>query len=75
MLGSASSPIMAGLISQASLRVVFLAMAVAYLLAVGLVFLPKTRSQKSGARSQEPAIQTHASHPSGGGEGASPPES
>lgn len=41
MLGSASSPILAGLISQASLRVVFLAMAVAYLLAVGLVFLPR----------------------------------
>jgi MFS family permease len=40
MLGSASAPIMAGLIGQASsLRFVFLAMAAAYLLAVGLALL------------------------------------
>jgi MFS family permease len=53
MLGSASSPILAGIISQASLRIVFLATGAAYLLAVVLAVIPTLRSQKSDVRSQE----------------------
>jgi DHA1 family multidrug resistance protein-like MFS transporter len=41
MLGSAFSPILAGLISQASLRIVFFAVAAAYLIAAGLALLPR----------------------------------
>lgn len=43
MLGSAISPILAGLIAQASLRYVFFATAAAYLVAVALAALPATR--------------------------------
>ena len=53
MLGSASSPIMAGLISQASIRVVFLATGAAYLLAVGLAVLPLIR--RAGKQASSPA--------------------
>jgi len=54
MLGSASSPIMAGVISQASLRIVFLAMGAAYLLAVVLAVLPaRTRAPKQASRLAE----------------------
>ena len=47
MLGSASAPILAGMISQFSLRIVFLATAVAYLIAVALaVFLARARQRE-----------------------------
>jgi MFS family permease len=42
MLGGAVSPMLAGLIGQFSLRYVFLANAVAYLIAFGLALLPST---------------------------------
>ena len=40
MLGSATAPILAGMLGQLSLRIVFLATAAAYLIAVVLVLLP-----------------------------------
>jgi MFS transporter, DHA1 family, multidrug resistance protein len=49
MLGSASSPILAGMLSQVSLRAVFLATAAAYLIAVGLAVIPGWRA-RSAAR-------------------------
>ena len=45
MLGSASSPILAGMLSQVSLRAVFLATAAAYLIAVGLTVIPGWRAR------------------------------
>ena len=55
VLGSASSPIMAGLISQASIRIVFLATGAAYLLAVGLAVLPLIR--RAGTQASSPAAE------------------
>ena len=75
MLGSASSPVLAGLISQASLRIVFLAMGVAYLIAVGLAVLPLLRSQKSGVRIQEATARPVASRASSEGDSAASPDS
>ena len=51
MLGSASAPILAGMLSQFSLRAVFLAMATAYLIAVGLSVVPG-RLAKRGAQGE-----------------------
>ena len=65
MLGSASSPILAGLISQASLRIVFLATGAAYLLAVGLAIFPLIRRWQTGAPSQEPAPPPPPARPTG----------
>jgi MFS family permease len=43
MLGAALAPILAGMLSQLSLRSVFIAVAAAYVLAVGLAALPAVR--------------------------------
>jgi MFS family permease len=51
MLGSASSPILAGMLSQVSLRAVFLATAAAYLIAVVLTIIPGWRA-RSAARAE-----------------------
>ena len=59
MLGSATSPIMAGMIGQASLRIVFVAMAVAYLLAVVLAVLPSIRG--AGKQASSPAGEQSSS--------------
>jgi MFS transporter, DHA1 family, multidrug resistance protein len=48
MLGSAIAPITAGVISQASLRAVFLMMAAVYLIAVGLAAFPTRRMRGEG---------------------------
>jgi DHA1 family multidrug resistance protein-like MFS transporter len=57
MLGSASSPILAGMLSQVSLRAVFLATAAAYLIAVGLAVIPgwRARSAARAAPAEEEA--------------------
>jgi DHA1 family multidrug resistance protein-like MFS transporter len=55
MLGGAVSPIMAGMLSQLSLRSVFIAVAVAYLLAVGLTAMPAIR--RAQAADPEPAAE------------------
>jgi DHA1 family multidrug resistance protein-like MFS transporter len=47
MLGGAASPMLAGLIGQASLRVVFLANAGAYLVALALAALPALRTARA----------------------------
>ena len=49
-LGSASAPILAGMIGGVGLRYVFIANAVAYLLAAGLAALPS----RGRARSSDP---------------------
>jgi MFS family permease len=43
MLGGAVSPILAGMLGQLSLRSVFITVAAAYLVAVGLALLPSVR--------------------------------
>jgi MFS family permease len=43
MLGGAVSPILAGMLGQLSLRSVFITVAAAYLVAVGLAVLPSVR--------------------------------
>jgi DHA1 family multidrug resistance protein-like MFS transporter len=58
MLGSASSPILAGMLSQASLRAVFLAMAAAYLVAVVLAVLPAI--SRARAPRLEPTPETES---------------
>jgi MFS transporter, DHA1 family, multidrug resistance protein len=52
MLGSASSPILAGMLSQVSLRAVFLATAAAYLIAVGLTVIPGWRARSTARAAQ-----------------------
>jgi DHA1 family multidrug resistance protein-like MFS transporter len=58
MLGGAISPILAGVIGQVSLRVVFMATAVAYLAAVGLAALPTLR--RAPAPAAEPVAEPEA---------------
>jgi DHA1 family multidrug resistance protein-like MFS transporter len=58
MLGGAISPILAGMISQLSLRIVFFAVAVAYVLAVGLTALPGVRQAR--VAEPEPAAEAES---------------
>jgi DHA1 family multidrug resistance protein-like MFS transporter len=56
MLGGAVSPILAGMLGQYSLRSVFITVAVAYLIAVGLAVLPAVR--RAGVVAAEPVAET-----------------
>src|SRR5207248_10275008 len=58
MLGGAASPMLAGLIGQASLRVVFLANAGAYLAAFGLAALPTLRAARAPDPRRAPEPET-----------------
>ena len=58
MLGGAISPIMAGFLGQLSLRVVFIATAAAYAIAVGLAALPSVR--RAGMSEPAPATEADA---------------
>ena len=60
MLGGAVSPMLAGIIGQASLRLVFLANAVAYLAAVGLAALPTLMPRGAPAHEPGPAPEPEA---------------
>jgi DHA1 family multidrug resistance protein-like MFS transporter len=55
MLGGAVSPILAGMLGQLSLRSVFITVAAAYLIAVGLALLPSVR--QAPAAVPEPAAE------------------
>ena len=58
MLGGAISPILAGMMGQLSLRSVFVLVAVAYVVAVGLAVLPSIRAAR--ATELEPAAEPEA---------------
>ena len=58
MLGGAASPMLAGLIGQASLRLVFLANAAAYLMAFALAALPSLRAARAPDRHRAPEPET-----------------
>jgi hypothetical protein len=53
MLGSATAPILAGMLGQFSLRIVFLATAMAYLIAVALAVLPGRVARGEGRKVSE----------------------
>jgi DHA1 family multidrug resistance protein-like MFS transporter len=53
MLGSATAPILAGILGQFSLRIVFLATAMAYLIAVALAVLPGRVARGEGRKVSE----------------------
>jgi DHA1 family multidrug resistance protein-like MFS transporter len=60
MLGSAFSPMLAGMIGQVSLRVVFLAVALAYAIAVGLAAIPTSGRLRAAAPVPEPSEPVEA---------------